>query len=182
VGASGEPREVTTSWFAPDGSDWVLTFRLKRINGRTECVGMAIVSFTDREPLRAQTLRALRFASEFDRARHAEDDRRDRLIDLARRMGGRIPELEAATPLLASGKPRQRRSYTIKDYERAAAVYSGLCGAGSEAPTRDTAEALGLRPHQAAKLIERCRLKGYLPPTDPGVARGATDEKEEGTP
>jgi len=180
VGASGEPREVTTSWFAPDGSDWVLTFRLKRIKGRTECVGMEVASFGDREPLRAHTLRALRFASELEKARRGEDDRRERLIDVARRLGGRIPELEAATPMLASGKPRQRRSYTIGDYQRAAAVYSGFCAAGSKAPTSDTAEALGLRPAQAAKLIERCRrLHNYLPTTAPGVARGLAQEEDE---
>ena len=179
MGASGEPREVTTSWFAPDGSDWVLTFRLKRITGRTECVGMEVASFGDREPLRAHTLRALRFASELEKARRGEDDRRERLIDVARRLGGRIPELEAATPMLASGKPRQRRSYTIGDYQRAAAVYSGFCAAGSKAPTSDTAEALGLRPAQAAKLIERCRLHNYLPTTAPGVARGLAQEEDE---
>lgn len=177
MGASGDPHEVRTSWFAPDGSDWVLTFRLKRIGGRTECVGMEVASFGDRTPLRAQTLRALRFTSELDRARRREDDRRERLRAVARRLGGRIPELEA-TPLLANGKPRQRRSYSIPYYQHAAAVYRELCEAGSEAPTRDTAEVLGLRPAQAAKLIERCRIKGYLPKTKPGVARGSTEEGE----
>ena len=175
MAASDEPYEVTSSWSPPDGSDWVLTFRLKNVDGRTECVGMRIVSFADREPLTAQTMRALPFARELERAGLVRLARDERFKDLARRMGGRVPELGPA-PLLASGKPRQRRKYTTGDYKRASTVYRELWKAGSKSPTRDMAEALGLRPDQAAKLIERCRSKGFLPQTDPGVARGATEE------
>lgn len=177
MGTSDEPYEVTSSWFARDGSDWVLTFRLKSVNGRTECVGMGISSFADRERMTALRLREVPFGRELERAWSGGLARDERLRDLVRRFGGDIPDLGPA-PLLASGKPRQRRKYTTRDYLQASAVYSELCKGPhpSKSPTRDAAEALGLRPDQAAKLIQRCRSMGFLPPTDPGVARGSTEE------
>jgi hypothetical protein len=179
----GEPTEATGSWFPPDGSDWVLTFQLKTINGRVECIGMEIRSFTGREPLTAKRLRELPFARELERARQSELDRNELMMDLARRMGGRIPELEEANSLLLSGKPRQRARYTHKDLQRVATVYRELWlgdgkSPGSKSPTRDTANVLGLRYQQAAKLVQRCRRNGLLPQTDQGVARGSTEETE----
>ena len=88
----------------------------------------------------------------------------------ARLRGGRC------RPLLASGKPRQRGRYTINEYQRVAAVYDKACRDGSRSPTRDTAEALGLRLNQAVKLVQRCRRMDLLPQTEPGVALGSTEE------
>ena len=175
--ANSEPYAVTKSWAAPDGSDWVLTFRLKTLGGRPECVGMDIASLGDRAPLRSQTLRALPFAGELEQALQAQLDRDGRLKDLARRMGGRVPELESS-PLTTKGTPRRRARYTVKDYERVAQVYRERCELRSKTPTHDTAEILGLRYQQAAKLIQRCREERYslLPPT--GITRGSKEEGE----
>lgn len=177
----GEPYEVRTSWSSPDGSDWVLTFRLRSIRGRVECSGFAITSFADREPLRAETLRALPFIREFERARRVELERNERLVELAGRMDGRVPELEGLRPLLASGKPRRRARFTTRDLSRVAEAYRDAWRAGSKSPTRDTAEALGLAYNQAQKLVQRCRrmTPPLLPPTDQGVALGPTDDAGE---
>ena len=180
---SSEPYELTALWDAPDGSLWQLTFRLQSIGGRQECVGMGLVSCQDR-PLTTPVLRALPFARELDRAWQGARSRDERLKDLMRRVGVLVPEPEQARPETARGKPRQRARYTIKDYQRVATVYRELWTSGeTKSPTRDTAEALGLRYNQAAKLIQRCRTSevGLLPPTDQGLggcARGSTEEDE----
>jgi hypothetical protein len=174
---SGEPYEAGTIWGAPDGSEWSLSFHVKRIAGRPECVGLDIrphpypFARLRERPLRAAHLR-FPFAALLARALGDEGVTRrsdEMLEDLARRMGGRVPELEPARLETTRGKPRQRPRYTTNDYQCVATVYRELWKAGSRSPGRDTAEALGLRPDQAAKLIQQCRLKGYLPKTNPGV-------------
>jgi hypothetical protein len=95
-------------------------------------------------------------------------------------MGGRSPELEEQTEALTQrGKPRQRARYTSKTYQQVAAKYSELSAAGIRAPTRETAKALGLRYGQAAKIIQRCRANGLLPPTQQGVGGVVRDSTEE---
>lgn len=172
-----------TWWYEPDESEWSLTFRLQRINGRMECVGMAIDAFPPGSRiLKAPTLRALPFARELDRAVQEELERNARLTDIARRMGGRVPELEEQTAALTQrGKPRQRARYTHKTYKQVAAKYRELSDAGVRAPTRETAKALGLRYAQAAKIIQRCRNMDppLLPPTQQGVGGVAGDSTEE---
>jgi hypothetical protein len=174
--------EAPNSWVGPDGSDWSLTFLLKKINGRTECIGMEIRSFADREPLTSKTMRALPFGKELDRAVQAELGRNERLMNLAARLGGRVPELETQNAALTQrGKPRQRASYKGGFYEHVAETYRVLCSEGSKAPTRDTAKALGLRYSQAAKIIQRCRSSEppLLPPTRRGIGGVALDSAEE---
>lgn len=178
VKESEKPYEVSKFWDAPDGSAWHLVFWLKRIAGRPECVGLELHASHPERPLRAKTLRALKFSSELEQTREGAHARLERLADLGRRFGVEFP-LADEQAMTAGGKPRQRARYTSKDLQRAADVYRERCETDkSKSPTRDTAEILGLRYDQTAKLIHRCRGLGLLPPTAPGVARGATEEDE----
>ena len=154
-----ETSDLTALWDAPDGSLCRLTFTVKRIGGRLELVGFELRSLSDR-PVRAAWLRTLKLEAEFEQAREAELSRDERLIDLGL-------EREA-----------QRVRRTPEDLERVVHVYRELWRDGSTAPTRDTAKALGLRYHQAAKLIQRCRREGLLPTTQRGIARGATEAEQ----
>ena len=163
-----ETSDLTALWDAPDGSLCRLTFTVKRIGGRLELVGFELRSLSDR-PVRAAWLRTLKLEAEFEQAREAELSRDERLIDLGRRMGGRNLDLE---------REAQRVRRTPEDLERVVHVYRELWRDGSTAPTRDTAKALGLRYHQAAKLIQRCRREGLLPTTQKGIARGATEAEQ----
>lgn len=176
VKESGGPYEVSKFWDAPDGSAWRLVFWLKRIAGRPECVGLELHASHPERPLRAKTLRALKFSSELEQTREGEHARLERFADLGRRVGvvWDLPADERA--MTTGGKPRQRARYTSKDLQRAADVYRERWIDKSKSPTRDTAEILGLRYDQTAKLLHRCRRLGFLPPTAPGVARGATEE------
>lgn len=182
VEESGGPYEAVTIWEAPSGSQWRLTFALKRVEGRPECVGLEVVSLPDFEhperPLNAKTMRALQFSGELDRARRGQAARDDRLIDLGRRLGGSVSGLAEERAVMAPGEGKARKRYTTKDLQRVAAEYSRAWSAEppSKSPTRDTSELLGLRYDQTAKLIQRCRKLGLLPSTDKGVARGATEE------
>jgi hypothetical protein len=175
VKKTGEPHEVSTFWEAPDGSAWRLVFWLKRIAGRIECVGLELHASHPERPLRAKTLRALKFSSELERTTEGEHASLGRLADLGRRLGAVGPLLTDELAMTAGGKPRQRARYTSKDLQRVAAVYSERW-IDSKSPTRDTAEILGLRYDQTAKLLHRCRLLGLLPKTDPGVARGSEED------
>jgi hypothetical protein len=103
-------------------------------------------------------------------------------MDLGRRLGGDVSELADEAALLAEGAGREggrHAPYTKDQLRRVAAEYLRAYADGSTSPTRDTAEALGLRYVQAAKLVQRCRAKGLLPETVQGIARGATDVEEE---
>lgn len=151
--------DLTALWDAPDGSPCRLTFTVKRIGGRLELVGFELRSLSDR-PVRAAWLRTLKLEAEFEQAREAELSRDERLIDLGL-------EREA-----------QRVRRTPEDLERVVHVYRELWRDGSTAPTRDTAKALGLRYHQVAKMIQRCRREGLLPTTQKGIARGATEAEQ----
>jgi len=178
VKESGEPYEVSKFWDPPDGSAWRLVFWLKRIAGRPECVGLELHASHPERPLRAKTLRALKFSSELEQAMESAHARLERFADLGRRVGVVWDIPADALAMTASGKPRQRARYTSRDLQRAADVYRGRWIDKSKSPTRDTAEILGLRYDQTAKLIHRARGLGLLPPTAPGVARGATEEDE----
>ena len=151
--------DLTALWDAPDGSPCRLTFTVKRIGGRLELVGFELRSLSDR-PVRAAWLRTLKLEAEFEQAREAELSRDERLIDLGL-------EREA-----------QRVRRTPEDLERVVHIYRELWRDGSTAPTRDTAKALGLRYHQVAKMIQRCRREGLLPTTQKGIARGATEAEQ----
>jgi len=173
---SGEPYEVSTFWEAPDRSAWRLVFWLKRVAGRPECVGLELHAAHPERPLRTKTLRALKFSRELERARERENASLERLADLGSRLGAGGSLLADERAMTARGKPRQRARYTSKDLQRVADVYRERWALPSRSPTRDTAEILGLRYDQAAKLLQRCRQLGLLPATDPGVARGSKEE------
>jgi len=158
VTESGEPHEATTTWQDPDGLEWRVTYYLKRLAGRVECIGVRIDSYPEPRPLRATVLRELPMARLLDEARREEVSRLDRLDDLGRRLGG--------------------RRYTTEDLKRVADKWQQRWEEGSDSPTRDTAQALGLRYNQAAKMVERCRKQGLLPRTAPGIARGFPERKQ----
>jgi hypothetical protein len=149
-------------------------------------VGLDIRSCPDayhpERPLGATTMRDLDFATQLARARRDALPLLGRLMDLGRRLGGDVSELADEAALMAEGAGREggrHAPYTKDQLRRVAAEYLEAYADGSTSPTRDTAEALGLRYDQAAKLVQRCRAKGLLPETVRGVARGATDLEEE---
>jgi len=185
---SDDPHEAQTVWEAPDGSEWRLSFYVKRVDGRPECVGLDIRPYP--YPYAAQRERPLRslhlrfpFAAMLARAKGDEGSarRRARLMDLLRRMGGDVSELEDESSVMVRDdglKSGKHAKYTRADLERVAVVYGEAYEAGSTSPTRDAANALAIPYNQTAKLVQRCRGLGLLPPTAPGVARGATEEDE----
>lgn len=168
------PYQLGSGWTAPDGTYWELTFWLKEVSGRPECIGFGMMS-SDGSPLKVSTLRGLPFASELDRAWRGEETMADHLGHSPTWQGGEVP---AELPPTKRGTERQRARYTTADLQRVAAVYRELWEARSKAPTRGTANALGLRPDQAAKLVQRCRRMGLLPQTERGVPRGSAEEVE----
>lgn len=189
----GEPFSAVTTWEAPDGSLWWLCFYVERIAGRAECVGLDIRSHPDAEhperALSATTMRDLDFATQLARARRDALPRLRRLMDVGRRvrfhtqrgdiLHGDVSELEREAVAMAEsvGQEGGRHApYTKDQLKRVVAEYLQAYADGSTSPTRDTAEALGLRYGQAAKLVQRCRGLGLLPETVQGVARGATGE------
>lgn len=187
---SDDPHEAQTVWEAPDGSEWRLSFYVKRVDGRPECVGLDIRPYpypfaAQRErPLRSSHLR-FPFAAMLARAQgdEASARRRARLMDVMRRLGGDVSELEDEASVMVRDdglKSGKHAKYTRADLERVAAIYREAWGGGtrpSKSPTRDTADTLGIPYNQAAKLVQRCRGLGLLPPTAPGVARGSTEEE-----
>lgn len=177
---SGEPYEASTVWEASDGSQWMLFYRLKRIAGRSECVGLDIRSHPDGEhperPLRALTLRELDFAGRLARARRAALPAIARLEDLGRRLGADVTDLrdEAAVMRQDDGTKTSRHSrYGREDLERVAAKYGKAYADGSMSPTQYAADDLGIPYNSAAKLVQRCRKEGLLPKTERGVARAS---------
>ena len=187
----GKAVEAMTTWEATDGSQWQLFFHVKRIAGRAECVGLDIRSCPDayhpERPLGATTMRDLDFATQLARARHNTLSHTEHLMSTFRRVfadapGLDVSELADEAAVLAQGAGREggrHAPYTKDQLRRVAAEYLQAYADGSTSPTRDTAEALGLRYVQAAKLVQRCRAKGLLPETVQGIARGATDVEEE---
>ena len=189
--------EAMTMWEATDGSQWQLFFHVKRIAGRAECVGLDIRSCPDayhpERPLGATTMRDLDFATQLRLARRNTVLHTESLMKMGMRIrlhhsdgtveaGRDVFGLAEEVALLAEGVGREggrHAAYTKEQLTSVAAAYLKAYADGSTSPTRDTAEALGLRYVQAAKLVQRCRAKGLLPATVQGVARGATDGGEE---
>jgi hypothetical protein len=182
VKESGESYEAVTIWQAQDGSQWRLAYHVKRIAGRSECVGLDIWSHPDAEhperPLRAKTLREIDFAGRLARARRDTLPRTQRLMDLGRRLGVDVTELSVERSVMAQDdgyKTGRHARYTRDDLERAAATYRDRYADGSTSPTRETAAILGFPYNATTKLIQRCRRLGLLPPTTRGVASGSTE-------
>lgn len=191
MAGSDDPHEAQTIWEAPDGSQWRLSFYVKRVDGRPECVGLDIrpqpypFAAQRERPLRSSHLR-FPFAAMLARAQgdEASARRRARLMDLGRRLGGDVSALaeEASVMVRDDGlKSGKHAKYTRADLERVATAYRSAWSGDdnmppSRSPTRDVADKLGIPYNQAAKLVQRCRGLGLLPPTAPGVARGSTEE------
>lgn len=181
------PAEYWTTWTAPDGSAWIVTFRLERIAGRYECVEFRIRPRDEHQetPLRAKTLRALDFAGCLARARRETRDAWTGVMERARELGYprddwlvREAGIEKTIAALREGQGRKsgrHAKYTQADLERVAVVYAAAYANGTQ-PTRDTSEALGISYNQTAKLVQRCRKAGLLPETTPGFARGPEED------
>ena len=196
--------EAVSVWESPDGDLWAVTFQLAEIDGRTECVGVHLRSFSDDlsappRPLLARTLRAFRFSSElalaqresarrvrplgqgFQRIAERQDEApapgRPRVVVTPAKARAWRAELEAQAQRIEPpvGEKRGRRTkYSRDDLERIAAAYQAAHERGSRKPTKDAAAVLGLGHNQTAKLVQRCRDLGILPETQPRKAAGWT--------
>jgi hypothetical protein len=175
---SGDPYEegrflIETSQGWPDErGPWWVTLYWQVIGGRSECTGMSIRSSAPRgtqgfppnylpkpgTPLTASVLRKLPVGGliEHNRAAVAE-----MLLPADRE--GRAQRVYA---------PRGRglTRVTPERLGRVADIYSRAWRANSMTPTKAVAEAEGVSPSTAAKLVARARAEGLLPPTRPGRA------------
>jgi hypothetical protein len=130
-------------WPSPTVGPWTVTLKWQRVDGRPECVGVAIATAFPEVLVTASILRKLPLADWI-----AED--RSALAPQVPAIGG----LRKSTA--------ERLTAVAKLYEQA--VQDG------KPPTKAVAEHYGITPGGAANLVSRARAHGLLPPTSPGVA------------
>lgn len=165
------------TWEGAPAGGWEVELLWVDIDGRMECVGLAIVG-DGSQPLTASALRALPLGSIITEGRRAQ---------LRRAKGSLRPALTKLSPadleaVQADARERigalsaRRPRYQPEHYERVAAVYDEAMEAGIP-PTAHVQETLGLRTRsQAAKQVARARERGLLPPTEQRVPKGNADE------
>ncbi len=170
----------SSEWVDPNGKHWVVDTFWSVIDGRQECVGVALRSFgfTDKRerrgrpvrleegvhPLRVEVLRALTMS--------VIEERRHSIASL-------LDELGHQTESAAFRAGQQRRITgpdgaplpTDEALEEVARVYRAAWHERVN-PTAAVAEAFTLSRSAAAKRVARARAAGLLPPTTQGQARG----------
>jgi hypothetical protein len=147
---------------------WNVELVWKKIEGRMECVGLALVG-DGTEPLTASLLRRLPLGSLILGRRKAEA----KWFDVLRATHDvdSDPVLQAQARYVdALIAPRKR--YTDDEYQLVADTYDEAMDAGIP-PTAHVQEKLGLKTRtQAGKLVARVRARGLLPPTDQRIPKG----------
>lgn len=186
-------------WAASDGSWWDIDLTWAEIDGRAECVGLAIRSYaTGTEldglkgiegqpllPIRSHILRGrLIELIEQERQRRARPNPQMwRGIGTAedQRVNAERQAVKAAK--FAKGRGRKlvgadgRVLPPADALAEVADIYRQAYAAGLS-PTRAVAEALSLSPSAAAKRVGRARAAGLLPPTTRGRARVVAPEAD----
>jgi hypothetical protein len=195
--------KVERPWRDDDGRWWLVQFKLAALDGRIECVGVALHPVEserrwgdDLRPLRATTMRQLPFDDVLTRARrdHAARLRLATSLLAAGRLatgGGPdddtmkmilSPELGEAAESQAQemgSRPPGRSKHGPGDLVRVARIYQAAFQDGDRAPSKCVQVALRVTPDVARKLVSRCRKNGLLPPAAGTKGRGWLESERE---
>lgn len=168
--------EEESPWPAPGGEPRTIGGMLGEFRGGSAPEGMGAPV-----PLRASMLRALPFGHLFRKAMAARSWTQEinaAMVDSC----PWTPERDAAEKAFfmdeeerwkaPPSRPGRRPHYGAADLERVAACYSAAFAAGSDSPTKDVSERLGIPRSSAAKLVMKCRKQGLLAPTEQRKAGG----------
>jgi hypothetical protein len=128
---------------------WRVELHWRVIDGRPECVGLAVSVDPERPDLHVtgSTLRALAIP----------------VVIAAHRAEMMAGPVEPA--------PAGMRRSTAERFRRIADVYRQALTEGRK-PVQAVAEAFDVTPASASTLVARTRAAGFLPPASPGVATG----------
>lgn len=186
MGKSLETDTSRTQWEAPDGTTWTVQFTWAELNGRVECVGLALLHPDHMQPITSMTWRAVP-------VRQLIDGRRtfmDRALGFWEKQAReeRPRRMRDADAFQQTRKkwtaPRARKLVGADGHElstedalaEVARIYREAWRAGLN-PTKAVADALKLSRSAAAKRVRRARDAHLLPDTTRGRATAAGEEE-----
>lgn len=149
------------------------------MDGRLECTGLNVSPTNDSaaEVLTAATLRKIPLGALVE---ELWKRRADTLADAA---GRHRPDPASGTyvPVFTTGdvhKPRVGRppKYSDEHYRNVADLYDAAFLA-RRSPVKEVADQFWVKHSTAAKWVATCRVRGLLPPTEPGRARARTRDQ-----
>lgn len=166
---------LSRRWPDPGTGPWLVTIHWQVLDGRPEPVALDVASSLPADeqqhrlgepdalphrglPLRTALLRQLRLAEVIAEER----------VRVARLLRERDP----AAPTTKAPRPQGMRDATARRLQQAAEVYRDAWTQGRPDPNRAVAEHFGVSVQAAAKLTQRARSAGLLPPTAPGTPSG----------
>jgi hypothetical protein len=151
---------------APAGG-WRVDLIWCEIDGRQECVGLAVVG-DGSVPFTASLLRRLPLGTIVTEYRRETVALSKRMLESAAQIGVEMPVLQRRTEALTA----PRRRYDNDYYQAVADAYDEAMRIGIP-PTAHVQSVLGLKTRtQAAKQVARARDRRFLPPTEQRVPKG----------
>lgn len=184
------PIRFGVKWPDVDHGPWHVLFDFGDVDGRLECIGVAVRSFLethtateDRDvelrwrpgvggfmALSAAELRKLPLKSLEREVRRKAGTALRWAADMHDTPPGRARELEVIAAELGASP---RRWHTREHFEEVARIYSAARAAGNPAPTKAVAAELKATPAQAAKWVAKARNEmDLLPKTERGRPGG----------
>lgn len=177
--ARGEP------WPDPVKGPWLVHLIEARRGGRSECIGVEIAPMgPDCPPLTKTQLKGLSLRSIAERDRTAQIANARKSLQLLRtsrlkehadpRQVANLNSLaRPSTPTARRGRPPL---YDDSHYRKVATFYSQMAEKFHN-PTQLVATEWQVAPTTASTWVRKARSLGYLPPTEPGVAKGRDTAK-----
>lgn len=183
-------------WPDPDTGPWAVTLEWAEIDGRVECVGVTMRSFSPDGTVDLTDLPTLEDTREVMTAALWRSVPIGSLINEKRRSvaefwepGGRMAqhglaevhegEGEGVAAMWRPGRPKRRKD--PDHFEMVADIYRAAARAGLP-PTKTVQERLGPVSHStAAKWVAKCRKLGLLPETSRGVPSAPITQDDQET-